>query len=274
MYGLQNIFLKFKNDLTVVTTRRETIKLLGLGGIGILSGGYILPLKDTRHIITLSFDDGFEKSSIRTAEIYEKYGLSACLNIIASAHLDQFQLPNEYHDWPAGDFTLWNELKKRGHEIMPHSYKHTNLAEVPLEEAKVWVQKCIDVFNEELDGFAASESVFNLPHNASTPDLEEWLYTRFRIIRTHGGSYNPLPYKGMVRLGCGGFGPGNIDKHLTESIDKFLKGPPGWFVYNTHGLDDEGWGPLSSGVLDELLSRLSGLENVEVLPVIPALDTI
>ncbi len=256
------------------TTRRESIKLLGLGGLGLLSGGFTLPLKGPRYIITLSFDDGFKKSSIRTAEIYEKYGLSACLNIIASAHLDQFQLPNEYHDWPVGDFTLWNELKKRGHEIMPHSYKHTNLAQVPLEEAKVWVQKCIDVFNEELEGFVANESVFNLPHNASTPELEEWLYTRFRIIRTHGGSYNPLPFKGMVRLGCGGFGPGNIDKHLTESIDNFLGGSPGWFVYNTHGLDDEGWGPLSSGVLDEMLSRLSGLENVEVLPVIPALDTI
>ena len=29
-----------------------------------------------RHIITLSFDDGFKKSSIKTAEIYEKHRLS------------------------------------------------------------------------------------------------------------------------------------------------------------------------------------------------------
>ena len=28
------------------------------------------------HFVTLSFDDGFKKSSLRTAEIYEKYGLS------------------------------------------------------------------------------------------------------------------------------------------------------------------------------------------------------
>ena len=255
-------------------TRRDAIRIMGLGGLGILSGGFTLPVKGRRHIITLSFDDGFKKSSIKTAEIYEKYGLSCCLNIIASAHLDQFQLPNEYHRWPVGDFELWNDMKRRGHEIMPHSYKHTNLAEVPLEEAKEWVYKCIEVFNEELDGFVARESVFNLPHNASTPELEKWLVTQFRIIRTHGGLYNPLPHKDLVRLGCGSYGPDNIDKHLLETIDKFLKGPSGWYVYNTHGLDEEGWGPLSSGVLDELLDQLSGMENVEVLPVIPALESI
>lgn len=30
----------------------------------------------------------------------------------------------------------------------------------------------------------------------------------------------------------------------------------GWLIYNAHGLDDEGWGPMSSVFLDELLDRL------------------
>jgi len=30
-----------------------------------------------RRLVTLSFDDGFKKSCLRTAEIYEKYKLSA-----------------------------------------------------------------------------------------------------------------------------------------------------------------------------------------------------
>jgi hypothetical protein len=143
-----------------------------------------------------------------------------------------------------------------------------------LEEAKVLVKKCVDIFNEYLEEFVAEESVFNLPYNSSTPELEEWLVTQFRIIRTHGGPYNPPPHDDLVRLGCISYGPDNIDKHLVKSIDKFLEGPPGWFVYNTHGLDEEGWGPLSSSVLDELLSKLTSLENVEVLPVMPALDLI
>ena len=40
---------------------------------------------EKKHFIMLSFDDGFKKSSIRTAEIYGKYHLSACINVIATA---------------------------------------------------------------------------------------------------------------------------------------------------------------------------------------------
>ena len=258
----------------MVITRRNVIRILGAGSLGMLSGGFTFPLPENNHIITLSFDDGFEKSSIRTAEIYEKYGLSSCINVIATAHHRQFELPNEYHRWPVGDFTLWKEMKRRGHEIMPHSYRHTNLTEIPLAEAKEWVNKCIDVFKEELEGFRAGESVFNLPYNASTPELEAWLRTRFRAIRTHGDAVNPLPFKNQFRLGCISYGPESIDDHLVETINGFLERPSGWLIYNTHGLDDEGWGPLSSSLLDELLARLSGMEGVEILPVIPALDTV
>jgi len=254
-------------------TRRNAIRILGAGSLGVLYGGFSHPRGGNRHIITLSFDDGFEKSSIKTAEIYEKYGLSSCINVIANAHRRGSDLPDEYHRWPVGDFTLWNELKRRGHEIMPHGYRHANLAELPLEEAKVLVNKCIDVFNEELADFRAEESVFNLPYNASTPELEEWLGTKFRAIRTRGDAVNPLPFEGLFRLGCTSYGPESIDDHLLETIDHFLAGPSGWLVYNTHGLDDEGWGPLSSGLLDELLDRLGGMDGVEVLPVIPALDS-
>jgi hypothetical protein len=83
-----------------------------------------------------------------------------------------------------------------------------------------------------------------------------------------------LPFKGQFRLGCTSYGPESIDKHLVETINHFLEGPSGWLIYNTHGLDDEGWGPLSASLLDELLDRLSTQEGVEVLPIIPALDSI
>jgi len=255
-------------------SRRKTIKILSLGAFGIITGGSFINQKDPRHIITLSFDDGFEKSSIRTAEIYEKYGLSACINVVATAHQDQFEFPNEYHKWPAGDFNLWNDLKKRGHEIMPHGYKHENLRDIPLVQAQELINKCLDIFSKDLKDFKAEESVFNFPYNASTLELENWLKNRVRAFRTSGEAVNPLPHKDLFRIGCISFGPENIDKHPEKTISEFLEGPPGWFVYNTHGLDDEGWGPLSSGLLDELLDKLTGIENVEILPIIPVLDSI
>jgi peptidoglycan/xylan/chitin deacetylase (PgdA/CDA1 family) len=227
-----------------------------------------------RHIITLSYDDGFEKSSIRTAEIYEKYGLSAAINVVASAHEKQFELPNEYHAWPVGDFDLWNDLQSRGHEIMPHGYNHSNLGELPLEDARELVDKCLGVFSRELDGFQAGNAVFNFPYNSSNKAIEDWLEGKVRVIRTGGPVVNPLPHQGHFRLTCISHGPENIDRHLEEKIHEFLEGPSGWFIYNTHGLDEEGWGPVSSVYLDELLDRLSGHESAKVLSVTQSLNQI
>lgn len=61
------------------------------------------------HFLTLSWDDGFQKSSLKTAEIFEKFGLRAEFNIVAKANLPNNGLPyNMQPDacWgaPHGDF--------------------------------------------------------------------------------------------------------------------------------------------------------------------------
>jgi peptidoglycan/xylan/chitin deacetylase (PgdA/CDA1 family) len=252
--------------------RRKALAILGIGSAGLITHGFKIENKTKTHFITLSFDDGFEKSSIKTAEIYEKYGLSACINVIATAHLNQFKLPNEYHKNPVGDFDLWNELRSRGHEIMPHTYMHQNLTEIPLAEAQDLINKCFDVFSEKLEGFVTEESVYNFAYNASTPEIENWLSSKVRVFRTAGPAFNPFPDNNTKKLTCISYGPENIDKFLERTINEFLEGPSGWYIFNTHGLDDEGWGPVSSGYLDELLARLIKMKQVEVLPVIPVLD--
>jgi len=252
--------------------RRKAITMLSLGSAGLLTQGLYLNWEKEKHIITLSFDDGFEKSTLKTVELFEKYSLSACINVIATANLKNFKLPNEYHKWPVGDFDLWNDLKRRGHEIMPHSYRHDNLTLIPFNEATILITKCLDAFSENLEGFRAEESIYNFAYNASTPELEEWLKMKVKAFRTGGSAINPLPYNGMCRLTCISKGPENIDDFLEESINSFLEGPSGWFIFNTHGVDDEGWGPISSGFLDELLDRLVNTENVEILPAFMALN--
>ncbi len=255
-------------------TRRQVIKSLGFGTAGLIIAQSPFMCSEKTHIITLSFDDGFEKSSIKTAEIYEKYGLSACINVIATAHLKNFTLPNEYHAWKTGDFQLWNELQSRGHEIMPHSYDHQDLTKMSLEQAKESILKCLDVFNKELKDFDAKEAVYNFAYNASTPEIEEWLGTQVRAFRTGGPVLNPLPFPGQKKLTCISHGPENIDQNLGQTINEFLDSPSGWFIYNTHGLDDEGWGPVSSGFLDELLDRLTKIKTLEILPAGKALGGI
>ena len=98
-------------------SRREFVKTTGVAAASLVlpsAASSDKPAEKKRHIVTLSFDDGVKKSSIKTAEIYEKHKLSACINVVASAHMKDFR-PPDYPTVVRGDFGLWNELQARGH---------------------------------------------------------------------------------------------------------------------------------------------------------------
>jgi peptidoglycan/xylan/chitin deacetylase (PgdA/CDA1 family) len=222
------------------------------------------------HVVTLSFDDGFEQSSIRTAEIFERYGLVAELHVLATGQLGG--LDDEWHSrWPKGDISLRRELASSGHAVMPHGYRHADKTLLPLDEAKRLIELCLDIFRVELAGFDASQATFAFPYNNSTRDLEAWLGTRVRAFRTRGDPVMPLPRGGRQRVGCVSFGPGRADDHLVQTVESFLEGPPAWLCYNLHGLDDEGWGPVGSDTLCRVLDRLLERE-ARVLPIVGVLD--
>jgi hypothetical protein len=111
-----------------------------------------------------------------------------------------------------------------------------------------------------------TKAVFNFPYNASTPELEAWLPSVVKAFRTGGPGLNPLPHPGQVKLTCAAFGPDNCEKDLDRHVEELLAAPSGWLIYNTHGLDDEGWGPIGAGYLDNLIGRLARTESVRVLP--------
>jgi len=257
--------------------RRDFIRTATMAGLAIGFGSCYRHKKT--HILTLSWDDGFKKSFHKIAEIHERYGLKACLNIIASAHT-WADIPNEYHSDPVGNFDDWNALKARGHEIMPHTWKHTNLTEVSMDEAKELIDKCIDYFIDNLDRFDPATAVYNFAYNASTPELENYALSKVRAVRTGGWDIlgdkqaNPFPGDGgPLRLGCWSYGPDNADIWVNEGIERFLGDPAGgWLVLNLHGLDEEGWGPVSSNYLDKLLQKLVSIDYLDIRPAAETLN--
>ena len=129
------------------------------------------------------------------------------------------------------------------------------------------------MFDKELKGFDRQRAVFNFPYNASTPELEEWLPTQVQAFRTGGEAINPLPHKGQTKLTCTSFGPGNCEAAIDREIERLLAKDSGWLIFNTHGLDDEGWGPIRATYLERLLERLVAIEPVDILPAGKALAT-
>ena len=248
--------------------RRNFIKSIIIGSLAVNFSS--CAGKEKTHLISLSFDDGYKKSFYKIADIYEDFGLRACLNVIASGHLPAFQPPDEYQNVTRGNFDDWNKLKEIGHEIMPHSWDHSNLTQMPLEKAKEDIDKCLLYFSEHLHGFNALEAVYNFAFNASSPDLEQYAISKVMAVRTQGESaINPFPtdYNKVRRLGCWSYGPDNADNWVEQQVSKFLKSPGGWLILNLHGLDDESWGPISSKYLNALLKRLVKLEYLDILPV-------
>ncbi len=224
------------------------------------------------HLITFSFDDGFKKSFLKAAEIHERYGTSGCFNVIASGHLPSFKAVD---DWILpellGDFETWNNLLARGHEVMPHTWEHLNLTKVSLEHAKENIDKCLEYFEDNLDAYENENAIFNYAFCASTPEIEKYTLSKVRAVRTGGwhfmdGMANEIPSsKEPVKLGCWTFGPKKIDKDIKREVDQFLKTDGGWLIFNVHGLDEEGWGPMSAKFYDKLLKRLTSMEKVAVL---------
>ncbi|MEM6803236.1 MAG: polysaccharide deacetylase family protein [Bacteroidota bacterium] len=249
--------------------RRDFNKQLLSAGLASLSGIWPWSAGKT-HILSLSFDDGFKNSFQKIADIYEKHDLKACLNVIASAHLKGFK---QVDDWILpelmGDFDIWNGLAKRGHEIMPHSWKHLNLARIHLPKAKRLINKCLDYFEEHLEGYNPDYAVFNFPFNSSNPALEQFTLQRVKGIRTFGqGAINPIPQKDKpLKISCSSYGPTNIDAWVNKNIQDFLADPKGgWMVLNLHGLDTEGWGPISTGFLKKQLEQLTKIDYLEIMP--------
>lgn len=243
--------------------RRTFIKSTAISGIGLGFGGF--RTSEKTHILTLSFDDGFKRSFYKIAELYEDHGLSACFNVIASGHLPGFK---KVDDWILpkllGDFDDWNMLKSRGHEVMPHSWQHLNLAKQPLNKAKDLIMTCLTYFEDNLDGYTNEEAVFNFPFNSSTPKLEAFVLSKVMALRSRG-----LPNStntNVFRQACKTYGPKNIDDWVDNQINSFLNSEGGWLILNTHGLDNEGWGPLSTKYLKTLLSRLTTIDNLDIMP--------
>ncbi len=215
------------------------------------------------HYVTISWDDGFSCSVGKIAEIYERCGLRAEFNVVVTFH--------QHDPQTFGDFGLWNELQARGHIIQPHGYDHSNLAEMPLAQAQENILRCLEAFQQSLDGFDARRTVFNFPYNVSTPELDAWLPQVVRAWRVSGEMINPPPTPGATRLTS----PASQDAEamMERCLEALFARQDGWLLYTAHGLDGEGWGPLRSTYLQGLLERLLQHADVLVLPTQAVLDT-
>lgn len=206
--------------------------------------------------VSLIFDDGFAKSAIKTSEIFEQRGLAANFAVLVDSS-------NIYPDTPKGDFDLWNKLQESGHTIHPHGYDHTDLTQIPFEEAKLKIDTCLEYFSNHLIGFNPLKTTYHLTYNKSTPQVDQYLLSKVKAIRTtglegHVGSgMNNEKEINTRRFNCSWHGPDYCDDHLLKTLKNAEVLRPNFLMYMLHGIDDEGWGPIHANSLEKALDYIN-----------------
>ena len=196
------------------------------------------------------FDDGFRRSSIRTAAIFARFGLRATFAVLADpvGFAPGIEL---------GDFALWNELARRGHVVHPHGCRHLRLWEVDHTTAAAEVERCLALFAEKLDGFEASRAVYHHAYNRGTRKVDRLLLLRGCAVRGAGDGRLSAAALAVGRWHSTTFGPGDPTDHVRAVLDACRRRPPAAVIVSLHGLDGEGWGAMPAASLERLLDEVT-----------------
>jgi peptidoglycan/xylan/chitin deacetylase (PgdA/CDA1 family) len=200
--------------------------------------------------VAIAFDDGFMKSSLATAKLFESFGLRAVFSVLADR-------TNFAPKFDVGDFALWNELQSRGHIIHPHGWRHTKLSDVPYEQAIEEMQRCLDSFAEHLSGFVPSRAVYHYAYNAGAAALNEWLLQRVAAVRQNGSGFLSAEQLRARLWHSTTFGPDDPAEHFMSELQRCASERPAAFFYTLHGLDGEAWGAIAQASLGRALELIT-----------------
>jgi peptidoglycan/xylan/chitin deacetylase (PgdA/CDA1 family) len=197
--------------------------------------------------VALVFDDGFLRSCLTAAKLFESRNMRATFAVLAE--------PAGFAPG-LGNFDLWNEFVQRGHRVDPHGWHHDHLDQLPPEQAIDGLRRCLDAFAERLAGFNTAAAVFHYPYNTGTPALHAWLLERVSAVRIGGTGLNDAGELASRVWHCTASGPECCDAHLLAMLDRAVSQRPAALIYNLHGIDGEGWGPVNTDTLSRVLDRI------------------
>jgi len=215
-----------------------------------------MPVLNPKTRVALIFDDGFVKSTLATAALFEEFGLRAAFAVLAN--------PAGFAPrFTVGDFGLWNELKSRGHIIHPHGFTHANLESMSYPDATDEMKRALAVFNEKLHGFDAAQAVWCFAYNRATPALSAWLLARLGAARVGGsGMLTKSEVESRIWHSTT-FGPEDPGTDLMDHLTRARNERPAALVYCLHGLDGEAWGAIAKDRLRRALEVITTDDTLE-----------
>ncbi|EKU89621.1 polysaccharide deacetylase family protein [Bacteroides oleiciplenus] len=202
---------------------------------------YVADYKDDKQCaISYTFDDGLEEHYTLVFPEMEKVGFKGTFWIWGKGIENEAAQQSK----PRMTWAQMKEMSDKGHEISSHSWSHTNLKRLSLEEVKTEVEKNDSII---LARIGKRSLTFCYPFNAYNEDILQ------------------ISSKGRVGTRTKQYGiGGDKSKSTVESLDKWVKEltiAGEWGVAMIHGIAT-GYDAFSSPeILWEHFKRVKALEN-------------
>lgn len=187
-----------------------------------------------------TFDDGYPSSGT-IATIFENRGLRATFYIV----------PGTIDD---SGWNFWKGLLNKGHEIGNHSMTHTiDMGDSSLSD-QVLKTEITDAQNLLAQRLGVRPRTFAFPwHSYTAKALQVAESTHFAVRKMHTGEGNyEFAFFDQAHSGTLAEQLATVNGQLQNVVDQ-----GGWFVAGGHGVDGDGWSPVTSKFLQDHLNYAS-----------------
>ncbi|MDP8244813.1 MAG: polysaccharide deacetylase family protein [Candidatus Hinthialibacter antarcticus] len=195
--------------------------------------------------VTFSIDDGFWGSSEQMADILDRYQLKASFYLVTHwvAPMKTDEIGDGYNEGAShGTWQQWKSILERGHEIGSHSCTHPAL---PTIDAKDALMEITESKQQLIDELGLQEPItFAYPYNQSSPEVKQMISGHYLSARIGGKPFNKI---GPIDLQAVNSWWPLSNMPLEEIIAKIdeAKANGHWLVIGLHGMNDEGWNPIT-----------------------------
>jgi peptidoglycan/xylan/chitin deacetylase (PgdA/CDA1 family) len=186
---------------------------------------------------TYTFDDG-NPSSSTIASIFESYGLRATFYIVAGAV-------------PDAQWSMWRGLQAKGHEIGNHSMTHTIDLSDPTLSDQTLNTEINDAQTLIAQKLGTRPMTFAFPwHAYSDRSLKVALQHHFAVRKPNiGESTYHFVFFDQDHSVDEAHALADANAQLADTV-----AVGGWFVAAGHGVDGDGWSPITSNFLNQHLT--------------------
>lgn len=186
---------------------------------------------------TYTFDDGYASSST-IASIFESYGLRASFYIVAGAV-------------PETQWSMWRDLEAKGHEIGNHSMTHTIDLSDPTLSDQTLNTEINDAQTLIAQKLGTKPMTFAFPwHAYSDRSLNVALQHHFAVRKPDiGESTYHFVFFDQDHSVDEAHALADANAQLADTV-----AVGGWFVAAGHGIDGDGWSPITSNFLNQHLT--------------------